>query len=206
MDFRNSTELDSARLEALFLRHTHPYRHDRLTVRVRFSHGAEFSGTCFYANSRIFVNLGRQVHFPYRLATHIARSQSDQTHWWRETYRLVLADGYQLALFVYLHELYHYLVKASKHNPRRKESMCDRFATRALVTHFRCHVVDRHGQLVPRAHWDFQDVDAFVAAAPKVPTTLFDFVPEPTRQPIPVRIAGMRAGTRGRASRPRTKP
>jgi hypothetical protein len=43
MDFANTTDLDSARLERLYTRHTWPYRHDRLTVRVRYSRGAAFS-------------------------------------------------------------------------------------------------------------------------------------------------------------------
>src|SRR5512135_3277650 len=113
MDFRNATDLDDTRLETLFLRHTWPYRHDRLTVRVRYSRGAEFSGTCYYATARLFINIGRRNQYPYLLGTHIARAKSDRTHWWRETYRLVTADAYQLALFVYLHELYHYLVKSA---------------------------------------------------------------------------------------------
>jgi hypothetical protein len=196
MDFQNSTELDGDRLQRLLIRHTYPYRHERLKVRVRYSRGADFSGTCFYSEARIFVNLGRHVRFPYQLGTHIARAQCNATHWWRETFRLVLTDPYQLALFVYLHELYHYLVKTAQRNPRRKEAMCDRFATRVLVDQHGCAVIGARGQPVARHRWDFQDVDAFVAAAPRVPTTLFDLVePRPPR-PIPVRVLGVRAGAR----------
>ena len=132
MDFANSTNLDSARLERLCVRHTWPYRHDKLTVRVRYSRGADFSGTCYYSHARLFINLGRRNKYPYLLGTNIARSRSNRTHWWRETYRLTIADAYQLALFVFLHELYHYLVKAAGRCPRRKEAMCDRFATRVI--------------------------------------------------------------------------
>jgi hypothetical protein len=196
MDFRNSTELDSERLQRLLIRHTYPYRHERLKVRVRYSRGADFSGTCFYSDARIFVNLGRHVRFPYLLGTHIARSQSNATHWWRETFRLVLVEPYQLALFVYLHELYHYLVKTAKRNPRRKEAMCDRFATRVLVDQYGCQVLGARDQHVARQRWDFQDVDAFVAGAPQVPTTLFDMVEVRTPRPIPVRVLGLRAGAR----------
>lgn len=200
MDFRNTTDLDSERLARLFVRHTWPYRHDRLTVRVRYSRGADFSGTCYYADARIFVNLGRHNRYPYRLATHIARSQSDRTHWWRETYRLLVPDAYQLALFVYLHELYHYLVKRAGRNPRRKEAMCDRFATRALVGLGAGPVLDARGRPVARADWDFQDLDAFVAAAPRV-CTLWD-LPARAPRPIPVVIHGVRTGTRRKRRAP----
>jgi hypothetical protein len=169
MDFDNSTHLDSRRLAALFLDHTAPYRHERLRVRVRYSRGAAFSGTCYYRDSRIFVNLGRRNGYPFLLATGIARAQSNRTHWWRDVYRLVLADAYQLALFVYLHELYHYLVKAARRNTRRKEAMCDRFAARVLVDRYGCPLIDPESRAVPRERWDFQDLGAFVAAAPKEP-------------------------------------
>ncbi|MEW6251339.1 MAG: hypothetical protein AB1716_11875 [Planctomycetota bacterium] len=194
MDFRNATDLDDARLELLCLRHTWPYRHDHLTVRVRYSRGAEFSGTCYYATARLYVNLGRRNKYPYLLGTHVARSVSNRRYWWRETYRLVIADAYQLALFVYLHELYHYLVKSAGRNPRRKESLCDRFATRALVDGHGATVLDAAGRPVPRSHWDFRDVHAFVAAAPKVATA--GNPPAPPARPIPVRIWGVCTGTR----------
>lgn len=195
MDFRNSTDLDSARLERLLLRHTLPYRHDKLRVRVRNSRGADFSGTCYYTEARIFVNLGQHVVYPYRLGTHIAKSQSNRTHWWRETYRLVVHDGYQLCLFVYLHELFHYLVKAAGRNPRQKESMCDRFATRALVDHFGCPVIDTRGRAVPRERWDFQDLRRFIARAPQVRPQIAPVQP-PAPRAIPVTIRGARAGAR----------
>ena len=195
MDFGNSTDLDGARLERLFGRHAWPYRHDRLTVRERYSRGADFSGTSYYADARIFDNLGRRNMYPYLLGTHIAKSRSNRTHWWRETYRLVIADAQQLALFVFLHEFYHYLVKAAGRNPRRKESMCDRFATRGLVDHFGVRVVDARGRPVAREHWDFQDVQAFVAGAPKVAVQGLLFEGTPVRQ-IPVRVYGVRAGAR----------
>lgn len=185
MDFQNTTRLGSSRLLNMFLQHTAPYRHDALAVRVRYSRGADFSGTCYYATQRIFVNLGRNVRYPYLLGTHIARSQSNATHWWRETYKLVIADAYQLVLFVYLHELYHYLVQQARRNTRRKEAMCDRFAVRTLVDHYGCLIVDSHRRAVPRHDWDFQDVDGFVAAAPKA-TPAVAGVPS-----IPVRIRGV---------------
>jgi hypothetical protein len=167
MDFRNTTELDSGRLYDLLLRHTHPYRHDGLRVRVRYSRSAAFSGRCFYRDPRIYVNLGRRNRYPYAVGTHIARARCSRTRWWRETYRLIVADAYQLVLFVYLHELYHHLVKVAGRNHRRKESMCDRFATRVLVDCHGCVVVDRGGLPVLRNLWDFKDLTRFVAAAPR---------------------------------------
>jgi hypothetical protein len=169
MDFRNSTELDDTRLHELFLLHTVPYRHDKLTVRVRDSRGADFSGACYYRSARLLINLGRHNRYPYALATHVARAESSRTHWWRELYQLTLADAYQLALFIYLHELYHFLVRAAGRNPRRKESLCDRFATRVLVDCYGCPLRTSTGRPAPRGSWDFSDVTGFVRTAPRSP-------------------------------------
>ncbi|MFQ5805254.1 MAG: hypothetical protein ACE5I3_02250 [Phycisphaerae bacterium] len=185
MDFRNSTDLDDTRLCAMLLRHSAPYRHQRLTVRVRYSRGADFSGTCYYREARIHVNLGRHNRYPYNLRTSIAKARATRTGWRRELYRLTVADAHQLALFVYLHELFHYLVKKAGRSPRRKEAMCDRFAARVLVDHYNCPVRRRSGQLVPRESWDFKDLDAFVAAAPRDPQMRLPFC-----GPIPVTICG----------------
>lgn len=179
MDFRNTTPLDDRRLLAMYLRHTEPYDHSKLTVRVRPSRGAAFSGSCYYRTSTLYVNLGVN-RYPYALGTHIARSESNATHWWREVFRITIADAYQLAVFVYLHELYHYLVRAAGRNIRRKEGMCDRFAARVLADSYGCAVRGADGRLVPRSAWDFQDLDAFVSAAPRrVPLSQ-----------VPVRIVG----------------
>jgi hypothetical protein len=97
--------------------------------------------------------------------THIARAQSDETYWWKETYTVHLADAYQLALFVFLHEFYHWLIKRAGRNTRRKEAMCDRFATRAVVDHFGGVVTDSDGRPVARQDWDFQHLHRFVAQA-----------------------------------------
>ena len=167
MEFRNSTDLDSDRLLALFLRYSEPYRHDRLRVSVRYSRGADFSGTCFYRDARIFVNLGRHVRYPYAMGTQIARAKSNRTHWWRAIYRLSIADPYQLALFVYLHELYHYLLKQSGRGLRQREAMCDRFAAGVLVDEHGAVLRTRQGRAISRKTWDFQDLRGFVAAAPR---------------------------------------
>lgn len=185
MDFYNSTDLDDSRLYALLLRHTIPYRHDRLTVRVRYSRGADFSGTCYYRDAVIHVNLGRHNRYPYTLNTDIAKARTTRNGWQRERYRLTVADGEQLALFVYLHELFHYLVKAASRSPRRKEAMCDRFATRVLVDDYGCPVRRRSGQPVRRELWDFKDLDAFVAGAPREPQLRLPLCGE-----IPVTIRG----------------
>lgn len=192
MDFRNSTDLDSTRIEQMFVRHAWPYRHDKLKVRLRYSRGADFSGTCYYGSHLIYVNLGAHTTYPYPLVTHVARCRSNQTHWWRETHRLTITDAYQLVLFVFLHEFYHYLVKLAGRNPRQKEGMCDRFATRELVDHFRARLVDLRGRPVHRDTWDFQDLHKFVEKAPKEGSLLELFRPPPPPRKIPVKIFGTR--------------
>jgi hypothetical protein len=169
VDFRNTTALDSHRLLAMLLRHTAPYRHDNLTVRVRYSRGADFSGTCQYANARLLINIGRHNRYPYNLHTHVARACSSATHWWREAYVLQLRNAEQLVLFIYLHELYHHLVHAAGRCTRQKEGMCDRFAARVLVDCYGCRLTDGRNRPVARETWDFQDLEAFVADAPRMP-------------------------------------
>jgi hypothetical protein len=175
----------------MFLRHTAPYRHDRLAVRVRYSRGADFSGTCYYREARIHVNLGRHNRYPYTLRTAIAKAQATQTGWRRELFRLTVADAEQLALFVYLHELFHYLVKAAGRSPRRKEAMCDRFATRVLVDDYGCPLRRRSGGLVRRESWDFKDLNAFIATAPRDAQTRLAFCRE---IPVVIRSASLRLG------------
>lgn len=184
MDFRCSADLDHDRVRSLFEEHSQPFRVDGLVVRVRYSRGADFSGTCFYRDARIFVNLGRHLRFPYAFGTHIAKARPHRLGWSREILRMTVFDAYQLALFIYLHELYHYLLMLSGRSPRRREAMCDRFAARVLVDAFQCPVRDARGNLVPRGRWDFQDLQTFVAAAPRAAA-----VPR-LRPPIPVRVRG----------------
>lgn len=169
MDFSNSTHLNDTRLLRTLLRHTAPYRHDKLTVRVRYSRGADFSGTCYYRDAIINVNLGRKNRYPYDMGTNLAKARTTHTGWRRDVYRIRLFDAEQLVLFVYLHELFHFLVKQAGRSPARKEAMCDRFAARVLVDDYGCPVTGRFGRRVPRESWDFKDLDAFVAAAPKEP-------------------------------------
>lgn len=200
MEFRNLTALDEQRLHRMLLRHTAPFRHERLQVLVRYSRGADFSGRCFYRDNRIFINLGRHLRFPYSFGTNLAKARSTRTRWWRDCYQLTVTDAYQLTLFIYLHELYHHLVKAAGHNHRRKESRCDRFAARILVDDYSCRVQDRHGQAVERELWDFQDLEAFVAKAPRTTDDHNGKLPIRLRD-IPVRVRGV-----GRGARARTRP
>jgi len=80
---------------------------------------------------------------------------------------LKIANLEQLALFIFLHECYHWLLHRAKQNERCKEAMCDRFATRHLVDHCGLSIRDDKGSEPARADWDMQDLDGFVARAPK---------------------------------------
>lgn len=165
VDFHNTTALPDARLRPVCAEAAAPWAVGRITLRIRYSRGADFSGTCFYADRRIFVNVGRHLRYPYRLRTNLAKARTSGRYWYRPVYTLDLADGCQLALFIFLHELYHLLVKRARRNTRQKESMCDRFAARYMVTRFGRSVRDSKGAVVPRRIWDFQDLEGFVAAA-----------------------------------------
>ncbi len=165
MVVHNRTELDTAALESLFLRHVEPWPHDGMQVRVRYSRSADFSGTCYYNTRRLFINVGRHVRYPYRIASRVARAQTRGRFWFRQSHFVVAADAYQLVLYVFLHEFYHWLIKQAGRNLRQKEAMCDRFAARALVDHHGAAVLDKHGEAVPRHAWDWQDLEGFVSRA-----------------------------------------
>jgi hypothetical protein len=165
VDFHNSTALSDARLLRLCEEAIAGWSVGTITLRVRYSRGADFSGTCYYTDRRIHVNLGRHLAYPYRMQTSIARAKTIGRRWYKPLYSIELADAYQVVLFVFLHELYHLLVKRAKRNTRQKESMCDRFATRYLIDVFGVRVGGADGMDVPREAWDFQDLEGFVAAA-----------------------------------------
>lgn len=165
MILRNRTHLDTDRLLAMCRDAVAGWPTDGLCVWVRYSRGADFSGVCYYQTGRIFINLGRHLMYPYLLRTHLARAQSGRNSWWRDLYTLEIADAGQLALFIYLHEFYHWLVRRARRNTRQKEGMCDRFAARVLVDRWGAVVRDGEGRLVDRGAWDFQDLEGFVAAA-----------------------------------------
>lgn len=136
-----------------------------VVVRVRYSRGADFSGTCVYATQRIYINLGQHLRFPYTMNTHIARGKKHLGQWVKPAYTVEFTDGLQLAAFIYLHELYHLLVKLASRNTRQKETMCDRFATRYVVANYGTIVRDHAGTIVSQSRWDVQDLDRFVARA-----------------------------------------
>jgi hypothetical protein len=165
MKLSNSTVISTDRLRAMFEAVVDGWPHRALSVCVRYSRGRDFSGTCDYGAKRILVNIGRSVRYPYDIHTYLARAKSNRRYWWKAIYRLRVADGYQLALFVFCHEYYHWLVKQARRNTRQKESMCDRYGARVLVDRYGAAVVDEKGRAVARAAWDFQDLDRFVARA-----------------------------------------
>jgi hypothetical protein len=162
---RNTTTLHTLQLLDLFAESMTGWPLDGLRVWVRYSRGAAYSGTCYDSEGRVYVNIGRRVQYPYLLHTHVARAVSRGSEWSKPLFTLELADAYQLSLFVYLHECYHWLVRKARRNRRQKESMCDRFATRILVHRFGCVVRNEKRRPADRADWDFQDVERFVSAA-----------------------------------------
>lgn len=162
---RNSTRLANEELLELVACAVRGWSTGELFVWVRYSRGADFSGACIYRTQRIYVNLGQYVVYPYRLRTYIARSRTFGRRWVKPLYSLLIPSPQQLFLFVFLHELYHLLVKRTRRNTRQKESMCDRFAARQLVDRFGVEVRSSRSQPVDRAVWDFQDLDRFVAGA-----------------------------------------
>ena len=163
--FRNSTSLSDERLLSSCLAATTGWAVSTIDLFVRYSRGADFSGTCFYATRRVHVNLGRHLVYPYSMATNLARARTVGRRWYRPVLTVELRDGYEVVLFIFLHELYHLLVKRAKRNTRQKEGMCDRFAARYLVDRFGAVVRDSKRRRVAREEWDFQDLDGFVAAA-----------------------------------------
>lgn len=165
LDYTNSTHVPDPELIPAIRAAISDWSVGHLVVRVRYSRGADFSGTCFYNDGRIYVNLGRHVRYPYLLRTSIGRGRQVGRVWRKPLYALRLPTALELVMFVFMHELYHLLVKRARRNPRQKESMCDRFATRWLVDRCGVEVVDGRGQVVPRQAWDFQDVEGFVARA-----------------------------------------
>ena len=165
IELHNSTDLSDSVLLASCREGLADWSVGSVAVRVRYSRGADFSGTCFYVDRRIHVNLGRHLVYPYRMQTSLARARTVGRRWYKPLYTLELSSGYQIVVFVFMHELYHLLVKRARRNTRQKESMCDRFAARFLVDRFGAAVHAPDERPMPREEWDFQDLDGFVAAA-----------------------------------------
>lgn len=172
MDFKNTTTLDSNLLQETFSLAVAGWPADGLVVRVRWSRGADFSGTCIYATHRLYINLGRHLQYPYRMATYCARGRKAWGKYYKPGSFIELCDGYQVCLFIFAHEYYHWLVKQAGRNTAQKESMCDRFAARVLVDDYGCVLRDKHGRELPREQWDTQDLDAFVSRVRRQPTAV----------------------------------
>jgi hypothetical protein len=163
MEIINHTEFDARRIEVMFLRATQQWAAPKLRVTVRYSRGAIYSGTFASNPPRIFVNLHPRNRYPLRIETGIARAKSFGRSWWKPSYHVKAENPYQLALFVFMHEFYHYLIHRARRNSHRKEAMCDRFAVRYLNNHCRLAVYDSSGNPIARTGWLFQDLDGFVA-------------------------------------------
>ena len=163
MEIINRTELSTTRIEGMFQRATAGWACPRLKVVVRYSRGATYSGTFASNPTRIYINIGRRNRYPMRVETSIARAKTVGQSWWKPSYHITTANAYQLALFVFLHEFYHYLIHRARRNPHRKEAMCDRFAIRYLTDHCRLPVCDSANRSVPRSTWLFQDLEDFVS-------------------------------------------
>lgn len=165
IDFSNSTALRTDLLAEIIRQGTQGWAIGHVTTRARYSRGADFSGACHYADQKILINIGRHVHYPYRMNTHIARTQTVGRRWFRPLYSIELNSAYELVTFVFMHELYHLLIKRAGRNVRQKEGRCDRFATLFMVSRFATRVLSEKGVPMDRSAWDFQDVEAFVSAA-----------------------------------------
>jgi len=165
VSFTNRTALDDQRLRRMCLETVAGWRLDGATVQVRYSRSADFSGACHYQTDQIYINLGRHLSYPYRMNTHLAKAQGNARRWWKPIYTITLADGYQVVLFIFLHECFHLLVKRARRNIRQKESMADRFAARVLVDRYGAVIHDRNQQPIARHEWDFQDLERFIGAA-----------------------------------------
>lgn len=190
MIFKNSTALNEPALAGMFLDVVHNWPTKGLEIRVRYSRGSDFSGTCCYSTNRIYVNIGKHLRYPYLMDTYLARAVTSRAAWWKPLYSIELADGCQVVLFVLLHEYYHWLIKRARRNTRQKESMCDRFAARALVDLHGAVIRDSQGKSVAREVWDFQDLDRFVAPALTRRAPRRRPEPAAAKQPIPPAPSG----------------
>jgi len=163
IDFQNATDLSDEKLRTMCQDALNGWNVGCPIVRVRYSRGADFSGTCFYADRRIYINLGRHLVYPYGMRTNLAKVKTVGLGWRRPIYVVELKTAYHLAVFIFLHEIYHLLVYRAGRNTRQKESMCDRFAARYVVDRLGGAVRTLRGARVPREDWDFQDLNGFVA-------------------------------------------
>jgi len=162
MELVNRTELDGGVLAGLFRAAAAGWDERDLRVEVRYSRSRVYSGTFMFRPPRIYVNLGRRNRYPLRVGTGIARGRARGRRWSKPVYSVWLTGPEMLALFIFLHEFYHYLIQRAGRNTRCKEAMCDRFAVRYLAETFALTVLDPRGRPVPPAEWLIQDLDHFV--------------------------------------------
>ena len=114
MDFHNSTELSDEKLLGLCSEGMAGWAVGTVSVYIRYSRGADLSGTCYYSDRRIYVNIGRHVVYPYQMGTNLARARTIGRYWYKPMYNVEIKSGYELALFVFMHELYHLLLKRAR--------------------------------------------------------------------------------------------
>ncbi len=167
MEITNNTTLSTSKLETMFQAATARWTAHRLKVAVRYSRGAVYSGTFASNPVRIYVNIDRKNHYPLKIETSIARARTTTYTWYKPMYSIYPANAYQLALLVFLHEFYHYLIHRARRNNRQKESMCDRFAVSHLVDGYHLKVYDSRGRSIDRSQWCFQDLEGFVSTRTK---------------------------------------
>lgn len=199
LDFNNKTALSTPRLRQLCEEAMDGWRLGHVRVTFRYSRKAAYSGTCFYLDGRIFINVHERLTYPYPLATCIARTRSRPDGWERPLYYVMCDSAYELSMFIFMHELYHLLLNKAGRNMRQKEARCDRFATRYVTDRLGCSVVDSCQKPVIRDEWDFQDLEGFVAKAahepmvvtgpPKKPRAL-ESKPVPREEEKPTSIFG----------------
>jgi hypothetical protein len=161
--FHNSTTLDTARIESLCTQAVQDYRTNELEIRIRYARSADFSGSCYYNDARIYINIGKHLSYPYQMGTYIAPAKTRGNYWTKPIFTIKLTDPYQLILFIFLHECFHWLVKLAGRNTRQKESMCDRFAARELHVRYAAPILDERNRPVPMSAWDIHDLDRFIA-------------------------------------------
>ncbi len=165
MEIINRTELDSRKIEAMLLRATTGWDVPKLRVTIRYSRTTKYSGTFMSNPPRIYVNIGKHNRYPMKIETSIARAKSIGRYWWKPAYHIRVETPYQLVLFVFLHEFYHYLIHRARRNPYRKEAMCDRFAVKYLIEHCKLKVYDSSNTPIKKSIWLFQDLEEFVTNA-----------------------------------------
>jgi hypothetical protein len=143
---RNTTRLDTLRLLRRFGEAMSDWPVEGLRVWVRASRGADYSGTCYPREGRIYVNFSPRLIFPYRLHVQVARGRTVRGVWRRSLHALQVPGAEELVTFVFLHECCHWLIHKARRNGRCKEAVCDRFAARYLVESCGCVLRDGDDQ------------------------------------------------------------